>query len=182
MNGADGLTTTCIQCGDHQSGDSSGKCFDCRMAEPGYRARQAAALREFLIEDNKRLAQMGLQPQRPPQADPGPYRFFWADVIRVACPECEIPTGVGFDRHDPGGEDREPARCTECAADRIEWAVKQEGRALGFPLNELGPCGQCRESTHRYGPGGKPLCPSCEPEPDRAPESEVTKREFEATA
>ncbi len=40
-----------------------------------------------------------------------------------------------------------------------------------WPANETGPCGRCREPTHRYGPEGGPLCESCEsPEPKVKPE------------
>lgn len=24
-----------------------------------------------------------------------------------------------------------------------------------------GPCASCQQPTHRYGPGGNPLCPDC---------------------
>jgi hypothetical protein len=93
-----------------------------------------------------------------------PFRFFGADVVRQACPECELPTATGFDRQDPGAAEREATRCTDCSAERIEWAAQQESRAPGYPLAEQGPCGSCREPTHRYGDDGKPLCASCEAE------------------
>jgi hypothetical protein len=161
MSGAEGLPviTTCTRCGDHQSGDPSGRCFDCRTAEPGYLARLNARVREFMAREpqaHNAAAEVG---------DPGAFRFFWAAVVRQACPECELPTATGFDRHDPGAETREPARCTDCSAERIEWAARQQSRALGYPLTEQGPCGSCREPAHRYGVGGKPLCGTCEPHP-----------------
>jgi DNA-directed RNA polymerase subunit M/transcription elongation factor TFIIS len=189
MSGAEGLPviTTCTQCGDHQSGDPSGRCFDCRTAEPGYLARLNARVREFMAREphahKAAVAKVG---------DPGAFRFFWADVVRRACPECQLPTATGFDRHDPGAETREAARCPDCSAERIEWTALQQSRALGYPLTEQGPCASCREPAHRYGDGGKPLCATCEPEatephvpepgpaPERAPEvTQITAPEVE---
>lgn len=184
----------CAECGDFQSGDPGGLCYSCRIAQPGYRARQTAQVREFVIEDNKHLAQMGLAPHRAPQVqrdDPGPFRFFWAQPVMDACPECELPAPAGFDRHDPELETREATRCAACSAERIEWAAHVESGSLGYPPAEQGPCATCREPTHRYGAAGKPLCPGCEagagvapratgPAEARPPETaEIESRELE---
>jgi len=67
---------------------------------------------------------------RPQSADPGPYRFFWADVIRKECPECGWATAVGFDHPaDPGAQTREPTSCTGCMAREIEHGIKAEAEA-----------------------------------------------------
>jgi hypothetical protein len=140
MSGTGSLTTTCPQCGDHQSGDPSGRCFDCRAAEPGYLARLNARVRDLMTRG----------PQVPKTAaaeagEPGAFRFFWVGVVRQACPECELPTATGFGRHDPDAETREPARCTDCSGERIEWAALQESRALtvfiGTPVRARGSPG-----------------------------------------
>jgi hypothetical protein len=34
-----------------------------------------------------------------------------------------------------------------------------------WPPNETGPCGSCRQPHRRYGPQGRPLCSTCDPEP-----------------
>lgn len=82
------------------------------------------------------------------------------------CPECELPA--------PGTADG--SRCCACSAERVAWAARAESGALGYPVTEQGPCADCREPTHRYGDGGRPLCAGCEaelaartPEPAPAP-------------
>lgn len=193
--GSGPATQTCAECGDFQSGDPSGLCYSCRLDQFGYRARQAAQVREFVTQDNKRLAEMGLTPHRASQVqrdDPGPYRFFWANVIRRPCPGCGAPTGTGFDRHDPGAATRAPTRCAGCAAAAITRQAQAESTHTGYPIAEQGPCAKCRQPTRRYGDEGRPLCPCCQPGAGvtprptgpgeaRAPEAaDIRSRELEA--
>jgi hypothetical protein len=62
--------------------------------------------------------------------DPGPYQFFWADVIRKECPDCGWATAVGFDHPaDPGAQTRQPTSCTGCMAREIEAGLKAGAEA-----------------------------------------------------
>ncbi|MGA2830101.1 MAG: hypothetical protein ABSF03_28785 [Streptosporangiaceae bacterium] len=72
----------------------------------------------------------------PPQEHPegSPYEWFWANVVRKPCPDCSHPTGVGFDRNDPGVLDRKPARCTECSASAIHRDIQIEAAHPGIRL------------------------------------------------
>jgi len=93
-------------------------------------------------------------------ADPGPFRWFWANRVTKPCPSCGNRTAVGFDRHDPGAEDREPSTCTGCSADVISNEV-QFSRADPIPLPERGPCVTCHGPARVYGPHGSPACDDC---------------------
>ena len=113
------MTGTCTGCGLYQSGDPSGKCWECRIAEPGYRARLDGTVRKGIAAEY--AAHPEWRQLRPESGDPGPYRFFWAEVIRKECPECGWATAVGFDHPDDrGAETGDPTKCTECSARDIE--------------------------------------------------------------
>jgi hypothetical protein len=102
--------------------------------------------------------------------DSGPFRYFWANVVRKPCAECQHPTAVGFDRHDPGESTREPTRCVLCVKAEVDNAIQFARGEIGYPLTEQGPCAraECRKPHHLYGPNGHPLCPECrEAEPDK---------------
>ncbi len=88
------MTGTCTGCGDYQSGDPSGKCWECRIAEPGYRARLDATVRKGIAAEY--AAHPEWRQTRPESGDPGPYRFFYAEVIRKECPGCGWATAAGF--------------------------------------------------------------------------------------
>jgi hypothetical protein len=60
--------------------------------------------------------------------DHGPYRYFWAEVVRKECPECGWATAVGFD-NEPGVQDRVPTKCVECSAGDIENGLRAEAEA-----------------------------------------------------
>lgn len=144
------MTATCTGCGDYQSGDPSGKCWECRLAEPGYRARLDAQVQAGLA------AESGAHPEwrqvRPQSADPGPYRFFSADVIRKECPECGWATAVGFDHPaDPGAQTREPTSCTGCMAREIEHGIRAEAEArntYAVPDMPAAPAPEVTQITH----------------------------------
>lgn len=156
------MTSTCTGCGEHQSGDPLGRCYDCRRAEPGYTARLNAFVRDFMKKEPRSNAEAVKR-----VGEPGAYRFFYADVIREPCPDCGEPTGVGFSKHDPGAEEREVTRCTECAAAGIEREAEIESEYLGYPVTDRGNCTGCGNSTQRYGEAGSPQCQECGPEPTR---------------
>jgi len=122
------MTGTCTGCGLYQSGDPSGKCWECRIAEPGYRARLDGTVRKGIAAEY--AAHPEWRQLRPESGDPGPYRFFWAEVIRKECPECGWATAVGFDHPDDrGAETGDPTKCTECSARDIEAGLRAESEA-----------------------------------------------------
>ena len=73
--GGRAMTGTCTGCGLYQSGDPSGKCWECRMAEPGYRARLDATVRDGMTAEYRRSSRVAPGSGRE-SGDPGPYRFF----------------------------------------------------------------------------------------------------------
>lgn len=93
--------------------------------------------------------------------DPGPYRFFWASKVTAGCPSCGNQTSIGFNRYDPGVSDREPTKCSGCAADVIGNTARFAGIEQGFSVTEQGPCVGCKKTIHRYGPEGRPACDGC---------------------
>ena len=104
--------------------------------------------------------------------DAGPFRWFWAEVIRKPCPSCHRPTAVGFDRADPGAAGRVPSTCTGCTGIKIENANQFSRGQIGYPLSEQGPCANCRQPTRLYGPHGRPVCDSCAETSTRPPAPE----------
>ncbi|CAI7975624.1 conserved hypothetical protein [Frankia sp. Hr75.2] len=52
-----------------------------------------------------------------------------------------------------------PARAA--ARHQAESALKTVAAHLLIPPDEVGPCAACHAYHHRYGPGGRPLCPTC---------------------
>lgn len=47
-------------------------------------------------------------------------------------------------------------------------AAGAERPAFPHPYGMGGPCALCRVRHHRYGPGGRPLCPACRTTPTAA--------------
>ena len=128
------MTTTCTGCGDYQSGDPSGQCWECRTAQPGYLAQlrqtvETGMAAEYAAHPEWQEAAQARQAEGETRG-PSPFRFFHADVIRKECPECGWATAAGFDSpHDPGAENREPTSCTGCAAREIEAGLRAEAEA-----------------------------------------------------
>jgi hypothetical protein len=137
-------------CG-YQSGDPSGQCWQCRAVQPGYLAQlrqkvETGMAAEYAAHPGWREAAQASQAETEAQG-PSPFRFFHADVIRKECPECGWATAVGFDSpHDPGAQDRQPAKCLECSAADIHHAAIQEAKT---PVESgAGPApGECDSSS-----------------------------------
>ncbi|EFC80266.1 hypothetical protein [Parafrankia sp. EUN1f] len=58
-----------------------------------------------------------------------------------------------------GRSEPNPAYAT--AAHAASSALRTLAGHLGIPLDEVGPCVTCHAYHHRYGTGGRPLCPTC---------------------
>ncbi len=91
----------------------------------------------------------------------GPFRFFWAEVVRRPCPVCQHPTAVGFDQNDPGAAAREPTPCVLCVRAEMDNEIQFSRGTLGYPLTEQGPCAKCGAPHRLYGPEGRKFCDPC---------------------
>jgi hypothetical protein len=114
--------------------------------------------------------------------NPGPFRWFWAARVTKPCPDCGHKTSVGFDRNDPGAQDREPSRCAHCTSAAIDNAAQFARGEIGYPLTEQGPCVSCHAPARRYGPQARPACAACAgpapaiPEPGTAVAADLPER------
>ena len=122
------MTGTCTGCGDYQSGDPSGKCWECRIAEPGYRARLDATVRKGIAAEYAAHPGVAPDPARVRRSRPLPVLLRRSDPQRV--PRVRMGNGCRlYHPDDPGAETREPAKCTECSARDIEAGLRAEAEA-----------------------------------------------------
>ncbi|MEX5634385.1 hypothetical protein [Parafrankia sp. FMc2] len=55
----------------------------------------------------------------------------------------------------------DPAR--PAAGQAAHTALRSVAAVYGVRPADIGPCARCTTPHHRYGPGGRPLCPTCSP-------------------
>ena len=104
------MTTTCTGCGDYQTGDPSGKCYECRLAEPGYAAQLDARVIEGMTREYE--AHPDWKVRQPRTVALG--RGIGDPVVYADCPGCGWAVAVGFVHGDPGAGTREPRPCGPC--------------------------------------------------------------------
>ena len=104
------MITTWTGCGDHQSGDPSGKCYDCRLAEPGYGACLDARIVDGMSREHE--AHPDWKVRQPRTVAPG--RGIGDPVVDADCPGCGWAVPAGFVHDDPGAGTREPRPCGPC--------------------------------------------------------------------
>lgn len=88
------------------------------------------------------------QPTPAPASRPGP------TVPTPPRQRCQPATAAP---HRPPPAPRPAPRAEQ---DRLTAAAR-----LGCAVDQVGPCASCQKLTHRYGPGGNPLCSTCRERP-----------------